>query len=57
MPTTIRRKLLALITARAAVITALLGARNVSAVGLHDLVGVRWLMKRQMSHVDLEEVL
>jgi dolichol-phosphate mannosyltransferase len=26
-------------------------------VGLHDLVGVRWLMKRQISHVDLEEVL
>jgi dolichol-phosphate mannosyltransferase len=26
-------------------------------VGMHDLVGVRWLMKRQISHVDLEEVL
>jgi dolichol-phosphate mannosyltransferase len=26
-------------------------------VGVHDLVGVRWLMKRQISQVDLEEVL
>ncbi len=26
-------------------------------VGVHDLIGVRWLMKRQISNVDLEEVL
>lgn len=26
-------------------------------VGMHDLIGVRWLMKRQISNVDMEEVL
>lgn len=26
-------------------------------VGVHDLIGVRWLMKRQISNVDLEEIL
>ncbi|MDP2852286.1 MAG: hypothetical protein Q8O23_02660, partial [Gallionella sp.] len=26
-------------------------------VGIHDLIGVQWLLKRQIANVDLEEIL